>query len=501
MKKLISWLKWVDDNLLHFTLIAFILAVSLLPKFPLQHVEYTYIKIRFDDLLPVIFGAVFLIQLIRKKVSFNSKFFILVVFFWTAVVASFLVGFYLQNTIPVANLGLLHSLRRIQYMVIFFFASSIVTSEKRFSQYMHWYFIALLLVGLYGLGQKFLQFPSIQSMNPAYVDGRLLILNPEDRINSTFGGHFDLAAYMTFSIPVLFGFYFAKGKKYFLGLFIISLMILLYTAARSSFVAYLATTTAFLLYRRKFRFYFITLLITAGLLLVTGDMTKRLLQTFQVKTVFVNQQTGQKDISQKITTENLPAGNLQIPFYKGKKQKVDESQIQKVALEQAIEEAQRKGKKLNSLEVKKRADEISKHIQAEKLLLCDIACAARLQQEWPRALGAFLFNPIFGTGPSSLGEATDNDFLRWLGEFGLVGTILFLYLLYSICKLAWRKAKETKNNNSFIYQGFVFGVLALLLNGLYIDVFEASKVAYNFWLVAGLYVGLISIHEKRNKKT
>jgi hypothetical protein len=39
-------------------------------------------------------------------------------------------------------------------------------------------------------------------------------------------------------------------------------------------------------------------------------------------------------------------------------------------------------------------------------------------------------------------------------------------------------------------------VLALLINALYVDVFEASKMAYNFWLVSGLFVGITTLYDK-----
>ncbi len=501
MKKLINWLKWIDDNLIHLAFIGFILAVELVPKIPLAHVNYTYIKIRYDDFFPVILVGVFFIQWVRKKISLNTKFLGLTLIFWASVVISFIVGYYLQNTIVVFNTGVLHTIRRFQYMAIFFVASSIVISEKRFSQYMKYYMWALFLVALYGIGQKFLSFPSIQSMNPAYVDGRLLILKPEDRINSTFGGHFDLAAYMTFSIPIIFGYYFSKRKKIYFGLFVLSLITLLYTAARSSFFAYIISVTAILLYFRKFRVYLLVLLITTVLLFVTGDMTKRFLQTFQVKTVFVNTKTGGSQISQKISTKNLPAGNLSIPFLKRTIANADESEIQKAALEEAMREAQLSGKTLSILQIQKRADEIAKYIKPERIVLCDIACATRLQVEWPRAIGAFLFNPLFGSGPSSITEATDNDFLRWLGETGLVGTIAFLILLFFIARYIWKAAKKFKTGDRYLYYSFGFALSALLLNALYVDIFEASKVAYNFWIVAGLFVGLVKLSEtKKNEK-
>jgi hypothetical protein len=36
-----------------------------------------------------------------------------------------------------------------------------------------------------------------------------------------------------------------------------------------------------------------------------------------------------------------------------------------------------------------------------------------------------------------------------------------------------------------------------MMNASYIDVFEASKVAYNFWLIVGIFMGAIPFFVKR----
>lgn len=489
---------WVDKNLLHWSFLAFIVAIAVVPKFPIQHVEYTYIRIRIDDLLPVILVALFTFQWIRRKVTLNKTLLIPIVLFWISVFVSFLVAYYISYTIPVFNIGLLHSLRRVQYMIVFFVASSLITSEKRFYQYLKTYLATFLLVCVYGLIQKFGFLPSIQSMNPAYVDGRLLWLNPDDRINSTFGGHFDLAAYITFTIPLVLGLYYSQFKKWYLLVFFTSLTALLYTAARSSFVAYISAISFMLLSMRKFKFYLLVLVVTVGLMTVTGDMTKRLLQTFQIKTVYTNQLTGQQTIGQKITIKNLPAGSYEIdlPFLKKPGSvKVDDKTRRDIARDIALDQARRAGKVLTAEQIEAEAGLMTQFIKPEQTLLCDISCATRLQVEWPRAILAFKSNPLFGRGPSSITEATDNDYLRWLGELGLVGTSIFVFILLRIMYIASRFGKKVIEYKTLAF-GFICGVLALLINSLYVDVFEASKMAYNFWVVSGLFVGIATYYAK-----
>jgi hypothetical protein len=240
-------------------------------------------------------------------------------------------------------------------------------------------------------------------------------------------------------------------------------------------------------------------------------MTKRFAQTFQVKTVFINEQSGQEQVSQKISTANLPAGNAKIKVNSsltkkltGKQVAVSQAEIDQAALNEVVANAKQNGEVLTSAQITARATAISRFIKPQQLVLCDISCSTRLQVEWPRAIAAFTTSPILGTGPYSLTEATDNDILRWLGEVGLLGTIIFVALLFRIGRTTWKYAKDAKSDR-YVFYGFVFGIFALLINALYVDIFEASKIAYNFWTIAGLMIGLQfsvqhSAHDKRTKK-
>jgi len=66
----------------------------------------------------------------------------------------------------------------------------------------------------------------------------------------------------------------------------------------------------------------------------------------------------------------------------------------------------------------------------------------RLKVEWPRAIKAFLKNPLLGTGYSSITLATDNDYLRMLGETGILGTLAFLAIILEITRIVWQFLKD-----------------------------------------------------------
>jgi len=489
MKKLFTFLKYLDNNIVRFLLIGFIFLVPLWPKLPLKMINYTYISIRLDDLYMIVMTGVFFLQLLRKKVSLNRKFLFLFILFWIAVFASSIWGIYFSKTIPYYHLGLLHALRRVEYMTVFFISLSVVKNKKDFFQLLNIYLFTLLLAVLYGFGQKFFNLPAVQTMNPEYAKGYLLYLTPEARVSSTFAGHYDLASYLVFGIPIILSLYFFTNKKNYLVLFILSLIILIYTSSRISFGAYVVATLGFLIYIRKYWFTIFVIILTAGLMLSTGELTKRFLKTFQVRRILIDEKTGAVYIGQKITTKELPAGSFYVKL-KDQDQKGGDNleQFKQQVVKEKLKEATISGEITGETAEEKYVATLSANLKPVNTVVSDISFATRLQIEWPRAVNAFKKNFLLGTGPSSITEATDNDYLRWLGEFGLLGTSLFLFIIYKLAKQVLAK--------NIISLGFLFGLGALLINATYIDVFEASKVAYTFWIVAGLFVGFSKTYEK-----
>ena len=489
MKKLSNWFKKLDENLVRTLLIGFIFFVPLWPKLPFKMINYTYIAIRLDDIYLAILAFVFAFQLLRKKVTLNKKFILPFALFFISVFASFIWNAYVVKNMQLPHLGLLHSLRRVEYMIMFFIASSVIKTKKDFWQIISYFFISVFLVILYGLGQKFLNFPAVQTMNPEYAKGYILYLTPDSRISATFGGHYDLAIYLVMAIPLILSFYFAKKNNMFLYLFVGALLILLYTSSRSSFIAYLIATVGFLLFIRKFKFLILVLILTAGLMFTTGEITKRFLKTFQVRRILVDDRTGAVYIGQTITTKELPAGSFYVKLKDQTKNSDDNlNTFRNKIVQEKVNEATNSGV-LTVGNTDQYVATLSANLRPVNTVVSDISMATRFQVEWPRAINAFKKNPLLGTGPSSITEATDGDYFRWIGEVGLLGTITFLNILFLILKTIFVSIKKLSFEEKLIGYGFIFGFFALFINASYIDAFEASKVAYVFWTLAGLYVG------------
>jgi len=492
MRKLGKLLKWIDNNILKILLNFLIFFIPLYPKLPLIDIEYTYIYIRFEDFLIAFVYLVFLIQFLRKKVNFNWRFFFLFLSFWLSVFISFCLGHFILKTIPVNYIGILHSLRRVEYMGIFFIAYASVKNKKDFFYYLKLIILVLALVSLYGLGQKFFGWPAVQTMNPEYARGYLLFLTPEARISSTFSGHYDLASYLIFLIPIVISFYLLSHHLRYLVVFIFALTGLVLTASRISYIGYILTIFPFLFLQKKWRLAIFIFILTLTLTFANNNLTSRLKRTFQVKRILVDQKTGAVYVPQKITTKELPAGSFYITLkdQKNLNAKDLEEYKKKLILQKKIE-ATKSG---NIVDIAS----LEANLKPLNTIVSDISFATRIQVEWPRAIKAFKKSPFFGTGPSSLTEATDNDYLRWLGETGIVGTLLFLTIILKIIYEVFKKILKSNIQEKTILKGFLFGIAALMINASYIDVFEASKVAYTFWITSGVFIGFVNL--QKNKK-
>lgn len=496
MEKLSKLFRWVDDNIIRILIVGYIFIIPLFPKIPIKMISYTYIAIRMEDFYTAALLGIFILQFLRKKVVLNKRFFKIFLIYWLAVFLSLLYGFFVAHNLPYKQLSFLNALRRIEYMAPFFVAIACITSKKDLYKFLDLVLLALFIVGVYGIGQKFLGWPAVQTMNPEYAKGYLLYLTPEARVSSTFAGHYDLAAYLVFLMPLSLAFYFFRKRFYYFLLFTLSLLVLVFTASRASYGAYVLSTFPFLLYLRKYKLLVIVIILTAIFTLSSNNLTSRFKRTFQVKQIFVNQNTGQVVVPQQYSVKELPAGT----FYIGLQAKpggTSTVQTRDLLTQNLIDEARSaaksKGEVLTEAQLAAITASIEANLKPINTVVSDISFATRLQVEWPRAIKAFLKSPIFGTGPASVTESTDNDYLRSLAEFGLLGTISFAWIFFSISRFIYKAIGKVEKAEAPVYLAFLFGLLGLFINASYIDVFEASKIAFHFWTIAGLYVGALSL--------
>jgi len=334
------------------------------------------------------------------------------------------------------------------------------------------------------------------------------------RVTSTFAGHYDLSAYLVIVIPILIGIFFTlkksiAGKLLFL-LAILSIIILIFTSSRNAFFAYLGglSFTLVLLKKKKYIVPFIVLSIVL-MLIFSGSMAKRFSQTLRFVSVVTNNQgqiVGQADLSddlkrklakdklilENVPSQNLPEGTGFIGLPQTGLQVSTTSALVKKGL--SIEEARRLKLENGGVEI----TSVYGTFLVKKVLVYDISLTTRFQAEWPNAWRAFLRNPILGSGFSAITLATDNDYLRMLGETGAFGFSSFI-LIFIVFGLILKETlpKVTSPLARGYLIGISGGVFGLFLNAFLIDVFEASKVAETLWILLGIAIGVILLYRDK----
>ena len=99
--------------------------------------------------------------------------------------------------------------------------------------------------------------------------------------------------------------------------------------------------------------------------------------------------------------------------------------------------------------------------------------------KWATLLKETLKSPLVGLGPSVVGEGIDGNFVRILCETGIAGILVWIILTLYIVRKSWINKKYINYNYIF------FIIINLSIIALFIDIFEASKIMPILWLVLG----------------
>ena len=442
--------------------------IPLYPKFPLVNVAGTFVAIRLEDLFIAVTLSIWAIYLF---LSAKLKEFIkdrlthaLFLFFFIGFVSTFSAIFLTHSVIP--HIAILHFLRRIEFMILLPVVATVIQTKKQLIIILITLSLVVLGVNVYALGQQYLDWPVISTTNSEFSKGLILQLTSGARVNSTFAGHYDLAVFLAMTLVLSLSLFFVVKnilRVWLLFLGVLSLMVLIMTAARLSFIAAVAgTVTALILLKKRKLILFLFIILTL-ILVYPSQLRDRLISTVTVNLFGAGQRYQGQTEDQRIRSR------LNIPT---------------LAIKTSSESAQTSTFASPSGQI---ATDITPGEPVDTTQLGVYrSFAIRLNLEWPRAITAFMKNPLLGTGYSSLGIATDNDLLRSLGEVGLLGTAAFGLVLIEAVKRVFRNFKSNDRFMKYFSAGVLSMILAFIINGLFIDVFEASKVASLFWMILGL---------------
>lgn len=480
------------EKIVFWALIGLSVFIPLYPKFPLANVSGTYVAIRLEDTLLFllifiwgIFNLSNIKNLIKKTITQSF------LLFWFIGLLSVVSGILITGTVDL-SLGVLHMLRRVEYMLPFLVAATTIQNSTQAKKFIYALFITSAIATIYGFGQIYLEFPVISTTNREFSKGQILTLTPGARPNSTFGGHYDLAAYLSlvlvFAGTLFFYYKRIKEKVLLVGTAATGFILLGFTAARVSFLATIAgVALSFLLLKKRM---LIVLLIIAsiGIVAAVPELRHRLVATITVNLMegggpkyepppnTVNEFT---PLVKKIGEATSPA--------------VVKPQNSTSSADLSVNEATPSTQ--SAWNTRFPADIAPGEPTNITELGVYRSANIRFDVEWPRAIRAFLTNPILGTGYSSITIATDNDYLRALGETGLLGFLSFALIFFIIIKkLIKSLSKLSGFEKSFIIASLC-SILVMFFTAAFIDVFEASKVATIFWIILGIAWGIAGKYE------
>ena len=408
-----------------------LILIPLYPKFPLFGVSGTFVAVRLEDF---VLALVFIVwAMLHAKSTFTRLQSLpvhrAILIYLSIGAVSLFSAIFLTKTALLSQ-GTLHLLRRFEYMALFFISFDFLKSKEDLHFLIRTLIVTAFIVALYGLGQQFLAFPIISTTNSEFSKGFALTLGESARINSTFAGHYDLAAYSVFPLLLILGLLMTpvrfKPLLWLSGSLIYWTMLL--SASRVTFAAFFVTAGLFVLIMRRYS-WLVPLAIAAIVgILITPQLLGRY-REFVVNHLFSFVPT-----VSAMAVDDQTADALKPP---------------------SVPE--------------------------------DRSLNIRLHVEWPRAVRAVTKNPVLGTGYSSITLATDNDYLRNLGESGILGFLAFGLIIIRFFKSSLRYVTTPPTSLSGVFVlSVTLGLVGLLLNAVFIDVFEASKIAIITWTLLGL---------------
>lgn len=480
----------VFNKLSFWLVLLLIILIPLYPKFPLLNVANTYVAIRIEDLFILLVLFIWFLGHFKKIKNYLSQtIFQSFLLFWIIGILSLFSAFFITYFV-FPHIAILHWLRRVEYMSLFIVAATSISNQNQVKLFTKVLFTVALFVILYGFGQIWLDFPVISTTNKEFSKGLILYLTNGARVNSTFAGHYDLAAYLSIVLVIIAStfFYYKDNftkldhiKSWLAKLSIVitgflGFVLLGFTAARISFVAVIAGLSMVFWMSKKKILVFVLFLLAIGLLAAVPDLRHRF-----VATLTVNLMGGGG-------AKYTPPDNKITIFTPGlsEPQKVE---LRKQALLDATNSATKSSMAVDT-------------VPGEPINTTELGVyrsfGIRFDVEWPRAINAFLKNPFLGTGYSSIAIATDNDILRSLGEVGILGTLALGLIFFILIK---KMLIFIPKNHGFERQ-FIIGVfcsiVALGINSTFIDVLEASKVAEIFWLILGVSWAVLNNYDQTN---
>lgn len=552
-----SWrrfLNWYDRYGL-LSVAGFLLAfIPLYPKIPLfSPIEEYVVRIRLEDFAIALGLLLTLIQLLRRRARLYRPILILMTVYALVGLLSLAHAIFIIKIIPLEFAHLaksaLHFFRYLEYFALFFIGFAAVRRRRDLVYLFSVSTITVFIIAFYGYMQKFFYWPVYSTMNREFSKGIRLVLTEYARIQSTFAGHYDMAAYLVITLPLLFSFALSALRRrtrlllslvFGLGFWLmvmsasripfaallvgIALVILGSAWKKTSFSQKMASLTQssalFALFLFFMLYYFghdllnrLSNLISKAdepilLSQVIDDFLAPLplpnstqLLTWLPKSARRPDQSAPAPDLEEAMVAQVATINDQMPVPKQPTPPNERPRDVYLDIPDQIVTETTTPDGQTQLTIIHKPRVYSECAMSRELSLC-----IRLDSLWPWALQSFHSSPWLGTGYATLNkqyveeftfvDGTDNNYLRTLGETGILGFLTFYGILLFILILCAREWYRTQFRfYRALCLGFFAATVALLINASYIDVFAASKVAQSYWLLAGIVFAAMPLYQ------
>lgn len=424
-------------NIYRLYLIVLFCVVVFIPKISILNIAGSRTGIRLDDILILIYFISFIIRLIRNPSTYlrTCKTTLMIIICMFSFGISNIFGI-ISNNITFL-VGLLHLLRTFEYFVFIFAGIDLynITKDSKHSNILLSLLkISIVIHGIYAILEYFGITPDI---------GVLIGRPPNDRVYTTFSGPYELGGYLSIAIvPIIYELV-ARKRKLNLFYVLLALATIVLSKSRVALIAFIIVIILpIIILSFKHRKNTPTkpkhrvskrLIITLGcmlavLLFFAGSLSSRF-----------------KDVNPKEYIQSTICAFSETDF-----------------------EYYKMTKKLRY------NDCILENVQ-------DYSFSFRITKWATLIKAALIQNPLFGLGMSISGEGMDGSYVKLLCETGIIGLTLWLIMLATLFK-------TFKQNNSQAKYIAYLVIIALIVNAVFIDIFDASKVMMAFWMIIGYYL-------------
>lgn len=510
----------------------FLLAfIPLYPKIPLfSPIEQYIVRVRFEDIFVLLAGCWWLWLIFKKQLSWKSPISLGIIGYIGVGLLSTISAILITQTVPIEVLHIaktaLHWLRYIEYFSLFFMFYGVVKQVKQIQQIMVWLALIVIATSVYGFGQKYFYWPVYSTMNREFSKGLRLYLTPHARVQSTFAGHYDLAAFLVILLPIL-----VSAKQALSGwrkntvnlAFLLGLWLLVVSASRMPFAASLVGVSLAIFisgwlkqsWAERFKFWLKEFLITyLAVFLILYYFGSELID--RLSFVLSNPSIGiELDIRQEIDNfaklAHLPTGEDLAASLDFSKPPTENALSTEAALQELVNRAGEPSEQTiasgsdqppiavdpraltasgSALQPKDVFVNVPEPIETEVTLSdgsvvkqivqrqrvysqCalekELSLCIRLESLWPWALQGFYANPVLGTGYATLNKADVNDFTiaestdnNYLRTLGETGALGFLTFYGVVAVAIYHLTKSWSSKNEVLRALFVGMVAACI---------------------------------------